>query len=150
MIKINYTKKILIEKIKKIMILKKDIESIPKLTMNKLNKNEIPIKENNNNENSNKNDNLYKSATDRSQNNNNNIKLRNQNKNFVSTKNDSFQIENNNSFWVLGTPICCKCKMSRTFSPKIQFYYCNQCMKMYCKNCICNHVTCSCIYERDK
>ena len=83
--------------------------------------------------------------TDRNQ--KNNLRFRGKKQNFIPTKNISFKIENNSDFRVIGSPFCCRCKMSRAFIPNIRFYYCNKCKKLYCEKCLCHHVTCSCIYE---
>ena len=110
----------------------KSTEINPTKYTKKICDNEVPLNENNSNENKG-----YQG---------NYAKLRN--KNFTPNKGATLQIENNGDFRILGTPICCKCKMNRNFIVNIQCYYCNECMKMYCKKCICKHVTCSCVLEK--
>ena len=84
-----------------------------------------------------------------SQNNNNNQNLRNNNNNLAKSRKCKVEFDLNkqdsefNKCEIFGFPACSNCLKSKKNEKTIQIFYCSQCMKLFCRDCLYLHNYCS-------
>ena len=44
---------------------------------------------------------------------------------------------------IFGSPVCFNCLKSKKNEKTIQIFYCSQCMKLFCRDCLYQHTFCS-------
>ena len=109
----------------------------------------VAIKRFNNNINNNKIDNNKENLCKDLDNNNNKKNLTN--KACDSSKNGACRIEFDlnkhdsefDSCQVFGNPACFNCLKSNKMENNVQIFYCSQCMKLLCRDCLYQHNNCS-------
>ena len=84
-----------------------------------------------------------------SQNSNNNQYLRNNNNNLAKSRKCKIEFDLNkqdsefNKCEIFGFPACSNCLKSKKNEKSIQIFYCSQCMKLFCRDCLYLHNYCS-------
>ena len=88
-------------------------------------------------------------ANQDSQNRNNNQNLRNNNNNLAKSRKCKIEFDLNkedsefNKCEIFGFPACFNCLKSKKNEKTIQIFYCSQCMKLFCRDCLYLHNYCS-------